>query len=58
MLAPELVDEPLGRDRLVRPQEQQRQQRALVPAAERHGPLPVEDLERAEDPELQHFIRL
>ena len=40
MLAPELIDETLSRDRLVRPQEQQRQQRALVPAAERHVAAP------------------
>ena len=54
VLAPELIDETLGRDRLVRPQEQQRQQRALVSAAERHGRALVEHLERTEDPELEH----
>ena len=40
VLAPELVDEALRRDRLVRAQEQQRQQRALIPAAERHRQPP------------------
>ena len=58
MLAPELVDEALGGDGLVRPEQQERQERALVPAAERHSFLPVEDLEGAEDPELQHCIRV
>jgi hypothetical protein len=58
MLSPELVDETLRRDRLVRPQQEQRQQRALVPAAERHGCLPVEHLERAEDAEFQHCYGL
>ena len=54
VLAPETVDEPLGGDRLVRPQEQQREHGPLVAAAERHDPTAVDDLERAEDPELQH----
>ena len=54
MLAPELVDETLGRDRLVRAQEQQRQHGALIPAAQADGVSFVEHLEWPEDPELQH----
>jgi hypothetical protein len=56
MFTPELTDETLGRDRLVHPQEQQRQQRALVPAAERQWLLPVAHLEGTEDPELEHCV--
>ena len=55
MLAPELIDEALRRDRLVGVQEQDREQRSLIPSAERNGLLPVEHLEGAEDPELEHF---
>ncbi len=54
VLAPQLVDQPLRRDGLVRAQEQQRQDRALVPPAQRDGRSVVEHLERAEDPELEH----
>lgn len=56
MLAPELIDETFSRDRLVRPQEQQRQQRALVATAERQCLLPVAHLEGTEDPELEHCV--
>ena len=56
MLSPELIDETLSRDRLVRPQEQQRQQRALVATAERQCLLPVAHLEGTEDPELEHCV--
>jgi hypothetical protein len=58
MLTPELVDEALGGDGLVRPEQEQGQERALIPAAERNGCLPVENLEGTEDPELQHCIRV
>jgi hypothetical protein len=58
MLAPELVDEALRRDGLVRTKKKQCEERALVPAAERHRRLPIEDLEGTEDPELQHCIRV
>jgi hypothetical protein len=54
VLAPELVDEPLGRHRLARAQEQQGQERTLVAAAQLHGPVAVEHLERPEDAELEH----
>jgi hypothetical protein len=54
VLAPEAIDEPFGRDGLIRPEQQQGQQRALIPPRERDGPSFVEHLERAEDPELQH----
>ena len=56
MLSPELIDETLSRDWLVRPQEQQRQQRALVATAERQYLLPIAHLEGTEDPELQHYV--
>jgi hypothetical protein len=58
MLAPELGHEPFGRERLVRPQKQKRQQCALVPPDERDGGLPVEDLEGPKDPEFEHAQRL
>jgi len=58
MLAPELVDKALGRDGLVRPEQQHGQERALVSPAQRDRHLPVEDLEGTEDPELEHCQRL
>jgi len=44
-LAPQLVDEPIGRDHLVAVQEQQRQERTPLAAADRDGPPAVEDLQ-------------
>ena len=51
-LPPELFDEAGGRDRLVRVQQQHREQRALLRSAEPHGALTVADLEWTEDQEL------
>ena len=54
MLAPQLVDEPVGRDDLARMDQQQAEERALLLPAERDRPGPVLELERTEDPELCH----
>ena len=51
--SPELGDQPLGRDDLVRPQQQERQQGPLAEPSERDGPIAVEDLERPQDPECR-----
>jgi hypothetical protein len=53
VLAPELVDEALARDGLVRAQEQQCQQRTLVAAAERQRQAVLDYLQRPQDPELE-----
>ena len=50
--SPELVDEPAGRDDLVRAREQQGEERALPRAAERECPTSLDNLERSKDPEL------
>src|SRR5215204_5860817 len=49
-LAPQGVDQPLGRDDLVAVDQQQRDQRALPPAAQPYRRGSVDDLERTEDP--------
>src|SRR5215210_7437161 len=49
---PELVDDLLDRNDLVRAQQEQRQQSALLAPAERQGAFPVVHLERAEYPEV------
>ena len=46
LVAPELVDQTVAREDVVRVHEQQREQRALLGARERQRPLPVMDLER------------
>ncbi len=53
-LSPELVDETVGGDRLIGVQQQHGQQRALLGGAEPYGLLPVENLERAKNPESHH----
>jgi hypothetical protein len=58
VLAPQVVDQAVGRDHLSRPQEQDRKQRALLLATQRQGFPAGEDLERTEDPELQHRVRV
>src|SRR4249919_4129943 len=40
LLAPELVDETVGRNSLVRVEDQQGEERALPPARERNRPVP------------------
>ena len=49
ILAPELVDDHVAGERLVRVEEEQRQDRALLGAAERELSLAVERLKRPED---------
>jgi hypothetical protein len=53
VLAPQLVDEPVGRERLAGVHEQQREQRPLPVPAERHGASVRDHLERAEDAVLR-----
>jgi hypothetical protein len=53
-LAPQLVDEPLGRDHLIRMQQQQHQQRALLAPAERKRAVLLGHFQRTEKPEF-HF---
>ena len=50
----ELVGEPVDRDDPVRVQEQDRERRPLLRPAEPDRPVGPDDLERAEDPELEH----
>ena len=50
----ELVGEPVDRDDPVRVQEQDRERRPLLRPAEPDRPVGPNDLERAEDPELEH----
>jgi hypothetical protein len=52
-LTPELLDEPIARDQLIRAQQQQRQQGALSPGSNRKRAAAVsDDLERATQAEL------
>ena len=55
-LAPELVDQPVARDGLVRLQEEDREERALLPRAERDEAVAVANLDRPEDPEVHALI--
>ena len=50
--APQVVDQPLGRDHLVRTQEQNRQDRSLFQRPERNRRPAVKHFERPEDPEF------
>ncbi len=52
LLAPHLVDQDLGRDEVVRAQEQVGEDRPLLRAAERDRAVPLGDLQRPEDAEL------
>ena len=58
VVAPEPIDDPIRRERLVRVQEQERDKCALVPPGERYLGVSVDDLERSEDPEFEHAQRL
>ena len=51
-LAPELVDQCVAADHLIRPREEDRQERPLPCAAERNRTTVGEHLERAQNPEL------
>ena len=57
-LAPERVDQLVGRDGLVRPQEQRRQQGALLTAAERDRLTALDGFERPQEQELDHGQRI
>ncbi len=52
-LAPELVDQPVARDRLAGAQNEDREDAALPRATERKLPLAVTHLERAENAEIE-----
>jgi hypothetical protein len=51
-LAPQLVDEPVGRDWLTGMKHEQSEEGPSAPRRERDPPPPVQDLGRSEDPEL------
>ena len=53
VLAPERVDQPIGRDRAPRVEQEQREQGALLRASELHERCLGTHLERTEQPELQ-----
>jgi len=54
LLAPELVDEAVGRDNFVSVQEEHGEHGSLLWAAERQRPSFRPSLDRAEDPKLHH----
>jgi hypothetical protein len=58
MLTPDGVKQRIGRDDLVRPQQQHGQKRPLSRTAEFDKAPVVRDLERPENPELQHSFTL
>src|SRR5437588_9992003 len=49
---PELVDQPLAREELVRMQEHEGEERLLLAPVQRDRPMLADDLERAEDAEF------
>ena len=55
-LAPQLIDQPIARDRLPAAQQQDRQQRPLLRAAEHNPALPVDHLKRPQDSESKHEL--
>jgi hypothetical protein len=55
--APELVHEPIGRDDLVRIQDQQCQERTLPATAKGNDSIALESLELAKDPKLHRLVR-
>jgi hypothetical protein len=52
LVSPNLVDQAIARDDAVRVQEEESQERALLPPAERYEPTVLLGLERAKDAEL------
>jgi hypothetical protein len=56
-VAPQLVDQPVAGDQLVRVKEQNGQERALLDAAERQHVVPLGHLQWAKDPEV-HVLYL
>ena len=55
LLAPELVDQPLGGDRLAGRKRERRQERARLAARNGDDVAVLHDLERPEDPKLHRF---
>ena len=55
-LAPELVEQHVGRHDLVRVQEQDREHGSLLRAAERDRAIAGRGLDRAEEPEREHLV--
>ena len=53
LAGPQLLQQAVRRDDLVRVEEQEREQVSLARAGQRHEAVTVENLERAEDPEIQ-----
>ena len=58
LVRPELVDELFARDDLVRVDEEQGEDAALLAPADVEHALPVDDLERAEDPKVHVLPRV
>ena len=56
LLAPQLIDDPVGRDDRIRVEQEEREESPLPLSAERDGPGLVRDLDRTEDPVLQHVL--
>ena len=52
ILAPELIDEPVRRDRLTGMKGEQREECPPAPGRERYPPAAVQDFGRSQDPEL------
>ena len=57
VLAPELVDDALDRERPVGVDEEERQEGALLAAPQPHLAIPVAHLERAEDAKVHRRLR-
>ena len=55
-LAPQLIDQTIARDRLPAAQQQDRQQRPLLRAAEHNRSLAVDHLQRPQNPESKHDV--
>jgi hypothetical protein len=53
LLAPELLDQPVAGDDLVRVQQEESEKGAALPSAELEGSAAIPNLEWAEQPELQ-----
>ncbi len=54
--APEVGNEPVGRDDLTGAQRQSGEQRTLLPARQRDDPVAVPDLQRAEEADLHRRV--
>jgi hypothetical protein len=55
---PQLVDQPVARDRTVGVEEEQREQRPLLRTTKRDPAIVLDRLQRTEDPELDRRRRL